>query len=154
MGILLPISFFFSDCNVKYWKSKLEAKYEIKCYFSVITTSIWIFCLFKDSFGVVIPWGFLSSKISLKILTGKKYHQIELQRLQKVWIWTFGSLVQQINSLLLEVLTLKQNFQNNKVVTGKTPFFVIDPFFYSSLYSSENWSLIWQFCMEMMGFQS
>ena len=23
---------------------------------------------------------------------------------------------------------LKQNFQNNKVVTGKTPYFVIDPF--------------------------
>ena len=53
--------------------------------------------------------------------------QIKLQRLQKVQIWAFGLLVQQINSLQ-EVLKLTQNFQENKVVTGKTPFFVIGPF--------------------------
>ena len=29
---------------------------------------------------------------------------------------------------LLEDLKLKLNFQKNKVVTGKTPFFVIGPF--------------------------
>ena len=51
--------------------------------------------------------------------TGKKHRQIKLKRLQKVQIWAFGQLVQQINSLQ-EVLRLKQNFQKNKVVTGKT----------------------------------
>ena len=35
----------------------------------------------------------------LSILTGKKHHKIELQRLQKIRIWTFGLLVHQINSL-------------------------------------------------------
>ena len=34
-----------------------------------------------------------------RILTGKKHRQIKLQRLQKVGILTFGSLVHQINSL-------------------------------------------------------
>ena len=69
----------------------------------------------------------VSLYLYLRILTGKKYRQIKLQRLQKVRIWAFGSLVHQINSLQ-EVLKLKQNFQKNKVVTGKTPFFVIGPF--------------------------
>ena len=36
---------------------------------------------------------------ALKILTGKKHRQIKLQRMQNVQIWTFGLLVQQINSL-------------------------------------------------------
>ena len=31
-------------------------------------------------------------------------------------------------SMNMDILTLKQNFQKNKVVTGKTPFFVIGPF--------------------------
>ena len=35
----------------------------------------------------------------LRILAGKKYHQIKLQHLQKVQIWAFGLLVHQINSL-------------------------------------------------------
>ena len=61
---------------------------------------------------------------SLRILTGKKQRQVKLQRLQKVRIWAFGSLVHQINSLE-EVLKLKQHFRKNKVVTGTTPFFVI-----------------------------
>ena len=63
---------------------------------------------------------------SLRILTEKKHRQMELQCLQKVQIWAFGLLVQQINSLY-EVLKLKQNFQKNKVVTGKTLFFLIGP---------------------------
>ena len=66
-------------------------------------------------------------KYILGILTGENHRQIKLQRLQKVQIWAFELLVQQINSLE-EVLKLKQNFQKNKVVTGKTPFFVIGPF--------------------------
>ena len=52
---------------------------------------------------------------------------MKLQGLQKVQIWAFGFLVQQINSLH-EVLKLKQIFQKNKVVTGKTPFFLIGSF--------------------------
>ena len=34
----------------------------------------------------------------LTILTRKKHPKIKLQRLQKIRIWTFGSLVHQINS--------------------------------------------------------
>ena len=55
---------------------------------------------------------------NLRILTGKKHRQIKLQRLQKVQIWAFGVLVQQINSLK-EVLKLKQNVQKNKAVTDQ-----------------------------------
>ena len=63
----------------------------------------------------------------LMMLTGKKHRQTKLQRLQKVQIQVSGSsLVYQINSLW-EVLKLKHNFQKTKVVTGKTPFFVIGP---------------------------
>ena len=43
-----------------------------------------------------------------------------------MWLWTCRWLVHQINSLY-EVLKLEQNFRKNKVVTGKTPFFVISP---------------------------
>ena len=39
-------------------------------------------------------------------------------------IWVVGN---QINSLY-KVLKLKLNFRKNKVVAGKTPFFVIGPF--------------------------
>ena len=63
----------------------------------------------------------------LKILTGKKHPKIKLQRSRKIRIWTFGSLVHQINSIK-EVLKLKQIFQKDKVFTGKTPLFVIGPF--------------------------
>ena len=59
------------------------------------------------------------------ILTGKMHRQIKLERLQKVRIRAFESLVHQIN-ILLVVLKLKQNFQKNKVV--KALFFVIGPF--------------------------
>ena len=34
-----------------------------------------------------------------RILTGKKHRQTKLQRLQKVRIWAFGSLVHQVNFL-------------------------------------------------------
>ena len=63
----------------------------------------------------------------LRILTGKKHFQIKLQCLRKVWIWIFGWLVLQINSLK-QVLIMKRNFQTDEVVTGKTPLFVIGPF--------------------------
>ena len=64
---------------------------------------------------------------NLRILTGKKHPKIKLQRLRKIQILTFGSLVHQINSFQ-EVLKLEQIFQKNQVVTGKTPLFVIGPF--------------------------
>ena len=63
----------------------------------------------------------------LRILTGKKHHQIRLQRLQQVQIWVFELLAQQINSLQ-EVLKLKHSFRKNKVVTGKTPLFLLGLF--------------------------
>ena len=49
-----------------------------------------------------------------------------LQRLRKIRILTFGSLVYQINSFQ-DALKLEQIFQKN-LVTGKTPRFVIGPF--------------------------
>ena len=58
--------------------------------------------------------------------THRKKDPKKLQRLRKVWIWRFGSLANQINSFK-EVLQLKQKFKKNKVVTGKTSFFVIGP---------------------------
>ena len=66
-------------------------------------------------------------------------------------IWV---VVHQINSLE-EVLKLKQNFQKNKVITGKTPFFVIGPFCtHHSIFLNIDWLLIMQFCMEMIRFES
>ena len=59
----------------------------------------------------------------LRIVTGKKHAKI-----RKIWIWTFVSLVHQINSIQ-EVLKLKQIFQKkNKLVTSKIPLFVICQF--------------------------
>ena len=69
----------------------------------------------------------ISKKCTKRILTWKKHPQIKLQRLQKVWIWTFGWLVYQVNSLYV-VLKLKQNVRKNKTVAGKTLFFAIGPF--------------------------
>ena len=51
----------------------------------------------------------------LRIFTGKKHRQIKLQRLQKVQMWSFE-------------LIVHTKFLKNKVVTGKTSFFVIGPF--------------------------
>ena len=65
--------------------------------------------------------------IGLRILTGKKHPKIKLQRLRKMRIWRFGLLAHQISSIQ-EVLKLKQIFQKNKVVTAKTPLFVIGQF--------------------------
>ena len=85
----------------------------------------------------------------LRILTGKKHRQIKLQHLQKVGIWAFGSLIHQINSLW-QVLKLKQNFEKNKVVFGKTPFFVIGPFctHHSICLNIGFWygSFVWKWC--------
>ena len=47
------------------------------------------------------PFAFteLTMIADLRILKGKKHPKIKLQRLQKVRIWAFGSLVHQINFL-------------------------------------------------------
>ena len=42
---------------------------------------------------------FFNTSWNLRILTGKKHRQIKLQRLQKVQIWSYWSLVHQINSV-------------------------------------------------------
>ena len=63
----------------------------------------------------------------LKDTHREKAPQIKLQRFLKVQIWTFEWFVHQINSLY-EVRKVKQNFRKTKVVTGKTPLFLIDPF--------------------------
>ena len=60
----------------------------------------------------------------LRMLTEKKHPKIKLQRLQKVRIWTFGSLVHQWYIFS----TSGTDFPKNKVVTGKTPLFVIGQF--------------------------
>ena len=54
----------------------------------------------------------------VRMVTGKKHHQIKLRHLQKVRIWAFGLLLHQINSIE-EVLKLKQIFQKNEIVSGK-----------------------------------
>ena len=69
----------------------------------------------------------LHSNLFWEYSQGKKHPKVKLQRFRKVWIWTFGWLVHQINSIY-EVPKLKQNFRKRKVVTGKTPFFVIGQF--------------------------
>ena len=43
-------------------------------------------------------------------------------------VWAVGTLKYNLGCYLQEVLKLKQNFQTNKVVAGKTLFSVIDPF--------------------------
>ena len=85
----------------------------------------------------------------LRVLTGKKHPKIKLQPLQKIQIWTFGSLVHQINSFS-EVLKLEKMFQKNEVVTGKTPLFVIGPFcsYHSIFLNIGFWqsSFEWKWC--------
>ena len=54
----------------------------------------------------------------LRILTRKKHFQIKLQRLQKVEIWTFGSLVHQINSCK-RFFNWNKIFKKNRVTRGK-----------------------------------
>ena len=81
----------------------------------------------KDIYWYLKRIGQIQFVSELRILTGKKHPQIKLQRFRKLWIWTFGWLLHQTN-FLYEALKLKQNFRKNKVVTGKTRFFVIGPF--------------------------
>ena len=95
------------------FSKKRNIKISVKC--SRFVSSIY----FENRFI-----SYISEQYLFRILTGKKHHQTKLQCLQKIRIRVFGSLVHQIN-LLWEVLKLKWNFQKNKVVTGKTMFFVI-----------------------------
>ena len=103
----------------------------------------------------------------LRILTGKKHRQIKLQRFQKAWIWTFGWLVNQINSLVqLKTFNFKSTqkvfnwnkIQKNKIVTGKTSFFVIGPFYthHSICLNIGFWygSFPWKWCIFKNGKKS
>ena len=65
-----------------------------------------------------------SSWSRLRILTGKIHSEMKFQRFRKVWVWTFGLWVHQINSLF-EVLKLKKRLL---FFTGKTPLFLMGPF--------------------------
>ena len=81
----------------------------------------------------------------LRILAGKNHPQIKFQRL-----WAFGSLVHQNNSLW-EVRKPEQNFQKERVVTGKTPLFMIGPFCTHHLFCLNigfwHGSIIWKRCV-------
>ena len=80
----------------------------------------------------------------VRILTWKKRPQIKLQRFRKVWICTFGWLVHRINSLY-EVLKLEQSFLKNKVVHGKSPFFVYVHFVLPNLFAltlASDWAVL------------
>ena len=100
----------------------------------------------------VEKWANIREKVNkcLRILTGKKQSLIKLQRFRKLWICTFGCLVHQISSLCV-ALKLKQNFRKYKVVSGKTPFFVIGPFCtpHSICLNIDFWqsSFIWKCCV-------
>ena len=65
---------------------------------------------------------------SLRILAGKNHRKMKLQRLQKVQIWAFGFWVVGTTNHLFRFLNRHKIFKKNKVVTGKTLFFVIGPF--------------------------
>ena len=94
---------------------------------------------------------------SLSILTGKKHPQIKFQPLRKVWIWTLGSLVHQINSSLTGSETKIQFSKKYKVATGKTSVFVIGPFCTSHTIclniGSWHVSFVWKWCVfNIIGF--
>ena len=68
--------------------------------------------------------GYPQGRSTLKeTITLSKGMSMDIWRFQKVWVWTFAWPVDQI-SFLYEVLKLKQSFQKNKVVAGKTPFLI------------------------------
>ena len=95
---------------------------------------------------------FQVSAVSFEIYL--KHPKIKLQPLRKIRIWTFGSLIHQINSIY-EVLKLEKIFQKNKVATGKTPLFVIGPFCsHHSVWLNigfEQSSCEWKWCVFNLG---
>ena len=108
----------------------------------------------SDFFFPLILMPLFWEVFNLRILTVKKLRQIKLQRVQKVGLWVFGSLVHQIlymnKKSVQEVLKLKQSFQKNKVVADKTLFFVIGPYctHHSICLNIGFWcsSFVWQWC--------
>ena len=72
-----------------------------------------------------VPWWNQRMRISLRILTGKKQRSNAFEKYECGHLcgWHMKS------TLHKKFLKLKQNFQLNKVVTGKNPFFVIGPFY-------------------------
>ena len=86
-------------------------------------------------------------RMLIKDTLREKPRQIKIQRLRKVRIWAFGPLAYQINKRFVK---LKQMFKNIKQLLAKLRYLRL----FSTLYLSSHWLLIWQFCMEMMRFQS
>ena len=71
----------------------------------ILSTTLHIFLTLKFAAIHLSVHNFQSMKspgelycLFLRILAGKKHRQIRLQRLQKVGLWVFGSLIHQINS--------------------------------------------------------
>ena len=89
----LTWAFHFLTCSKTQWKlvealiEHNEVRFVVHDSFPVVLASF----LLRSSF--VKTWGYL------RILRGKKDRKIKLQRLRKTRIWTFGSLVRQINFL-------------------------------------------------------
>ena len=109
LGCLLKFFVFERDY---FWKLFLEEAHFI--------ASIWLWLSELPKFCALI---FRSLPCPQKILATR----LKIQRLRKIGVWIFGSLLHRINSFK-EILKLKQIFQKNKIVTGKTPLFVISSF--------------------------
>ena len=98
------LSLVVIPCHLLYYSLSLVV---IRCHsLSFVVTRCATRChslsltFYTSSFLWLIEWKLIGEQqISLRILTGKKHPQMNLQRLQKVQIWAFGLLVQQINSL-------------------------------------------------------
>ena len=83
----------------------------------------------------------------LRILTGKKHLQNKIPALTKST--KMGICFVGISNQLFI-----RGSDKNKVVTGKTSFFVIGAFCAHHFICLNIWLLIWQFCMEVVRFQS
>ena len=111
-----PLALAFLCCHYLFdsYVTCLTLSFNTICVLSFIL-------IFGEYIVLSIPY-FSCIQIDFKDTHRKKHPNVKLQHFRKVWIWTFGSLVHQIDSVC-EVSKLKQNFRKRNVVTGKTPFF-------------------------------
>ena len=143
----------FLDCNVLHDFHDILDKQVFKCqkgYSRFASETATEGALLKKLFLNISQYSTLKPATLLRILTGKEHRHRKLQRLQKVQIWVFRLLVHQIK-FLYEVFKLKLNFQKNKVVTGKTLFFVIGSFcsHHSICLNIGFWhgTFVWKWCV-------
>ena len=102
---------------------------EFKCYsLTGIPISFWnpVILTWRYKKYIACEWQ-LNVNLILRTLTGKKHPQIKRQRLQLEWISTFGLLVIK-STFYKRFLNWNKIFLKDKVITGKTLFFVVDPF--------------------------